>query len=71
MMFRQKNQNIGGLQLSDMLAYDVTREILIENHLRDDRDSGFSRYVRAAVQAKYDRCQTDGRIYGFGKVLIK
>jgi hypothetical protein len=71
LIFRKKHQNIAGLQLADLLAYDATREVLIENERKRDEPSGMYPHVKAAVASKWDRCHKSGRVTGYGRVLIK
>jgi hypothetical protein len=71
LIFRKKHQNIPGLQLADLLAYDATREVLIENGRKRDESAGMYPHVKRAIEPKWDRCQKTGKVVGFGRVLVK
>lgn len=67
---RKKEQNIPGLQLADLLAYPLTRDVLVAYNRIPDRGSPFSDLVANAVQSKYNKHLYDGRINGYGRAIL-
>ena len=67
---KKKSFNIAGLQLADLLAHPVSREILIENGLINESKDTFGRQITNVIQGKYNRHLYDGRVEGYGKILF-
>jgi len=68
---RQKSRNIAGLQLADLLAYPSKQDILIEDQRITDPGESFGREICQCIEARYNRHLFDGRLKGYGKVLLK
>jgi len=69
---KPKRANIAGLQLVDLLAYPLKKEILIENRrLPESEKELFGRKVCEIIKGKYNRHFYTGKIYGYGKVFLK
>lgn len=68
---KQKSRNIAGLQLADLLAHPSKQEILIEERMIDDPGDNFGKRVSQCIRQKYNRQAFDGRIRGYGKILLK
>ncbi|MBW1973837.1 MAG: hypothetical protein JRI44_13530, partial [Deltaproteobacteria bacterium] len=69
---KPKNANIAGLQLSDILAYPIKEEILIENNRISKSSAGtFGRRICEILKGKYNKHYYNGRIEGYGKVFLK
>lgn len=67
---KPKKANVLGLQLADLLARDVKREILAENG-RCDPPTGFAAELKAVLSAKYNRHLRERRIRGYGQVFLE
>jgi Protein of unknown function (DUF3800) len=69
---KPKHANIAGIQLADLLAHPLKQEILRETgKISDTADGLFAKKVGEIIRKKYNRHFYDGRIYGYGKVLLK
>ncbi len=69
---KQKQANIAGLQLADLLAHPLKQEILIENNrVQEVKEELFGGKICEIIKEKYNRHYFQGRIEGFGKVFIK
>ncbi len=69
---KPKSTNIAGIQLSDLLAYPLKQEILVENErLPDSETEIFGKRVCEIIQEKYNRQIYNWKIYGYGKVFLK
>jgi hypothetical protein len=68
---KDKKANITGLQLSDLLAYPIKQEILLEHGLIRDPGEVFGKRVCEVVSEKHNRQHYTGRISGYGKILLK
>lgn len=69
---KPKSANIAGIQISDLLAYPLKQEILLENkRVPISETELFGKRVFEAVQDKYNRQVYSGRVYGYGKVFLK
>lgn len=66
---RGKRDSVLGLELADLLARDVTREILAERGLVT-APTGYGAELLAVVAKKYNRRFGDGRISGYGRVWL-
>ncbi len=68
---KPKSANVAGLQLADLIAHPVQREILIENGLLVDKRNIFGDQICAILrQSKYYRHRGTGQIEGYGKKLL-
>lgn len=67
---KPKSANIAGLQLSDLLAHPSKQEILIEEQRIDDPGDSFGKQICRCIQAKYNQQVYQGRIKGYGKILL-
>ena len=66
---KPKNTNIAGLQLADLLAYPLKREILLD----EDRVSDIGRFsgeICQKVVTKYNRQIYKGTIKGYGRIFL-
>jgi len=68
---KPKLANIAGLQLSDLLAYPSKQEILIEERRIDDPGDIFGKRICQCIQEKYNKQIYEGRIKGYGKILLQ
>lgn len=69
---RDKTANSAGLQLADMLAHPITREVLVANGRIPDCGSPFGeRIAKLAREAKYNRWKWAGKIDGYGRVFLE
>ena len=67
---KKKTDDIAGLQLADVLAHPLTRDVLLHEGLVPDLGSAFAARVVATVQAKYNYRYDTGKISGYGRVLM-
>jgi hypothetical protein len=68
---KPKSANIAGLQLSDLLAYPSKQEILIEERRINDPGDNFGKRICQCIQEKYNKQVYQGRIKGYGKILLQ
>lgn len=66
---RKKSSNILGLQVADLLAGEVNKQILIENGVKDDGRTPFAKSICDAIDEKFN-CKNNGRIKGYGRILF-
>ncbi len=66
-----KKDNVAGLQLADLLANPLTRDVLQANGRIPEVPGVYGKKVTGAVQGKYNRREDTGRIEGYGRVLLK
>jgi hypothetical protein len=70
---KRKSDNIAGLQLADMFAHPLTREVLLR-HGRIDKSEvagAFEREIITLAQAKYKCKFQTGQIRGYGRVFLQ
>ena len=67
---KPKNQNIAGLQLADLLANPLTRDVLVAYGRAEDRGGHFANRISDAVAGKYNRQLWRGYTKGYGKVFL-
>lgn len=68
---KPKALNIAGLQLADILAHPLTRDVLVEyNRIPPLVPGSFAEKMTAAAQAKYNRQVYQNRIRGYGRILL-
>lgn len=68
---RDKQANICGLQVADLLAHPSRREILIEKNLIQDSRDVFGGQISEILRgSKYLRDTRNGKIDGYGKKLL-
>jgi hypothetical protein len=67
---KPKEANIAGLQLADLLAHPLTRDVLCAFGKARDRGSTFAEEIVKAVTPKYNRQIYQDRIEGYGRVLL-
>jgi hypothetical protein len=67
---RKKGENVSGLQLADLLAHPANRDILVAYGRIDCLGSDFTGRIAAAFKSKYNKKFCDGRINGYGRVLL-
>lgn len=69
--FKPKAAGVAGLELADLLAHPLTRDVLIEGgRLSDARLGTFTEELIKVAQDKYNRQLYDGRVRGYGRVLL-
>jgi len=68
---KPKSANSAGLQLADLLAYPCKQEILAAERKIEDPGDVFGKEVGRRIEAKYNRHYLDGRVWGYGKVLLE
>lgn len=67
---KPKVLNVGGLQLADLLAHPITRDVLVAYKRIPERGSAFADKVSQVVEPKYNRHKYDGRINGYGRIIL-
>ena len=67
---RNKNENIGGLQLADMLAHPANRDVLVAYGRLECLGSPFTETIAKAIKSKYNKKFSDGQIKGYGRILL-
>jgi hypothetical protein len=67
---RKKHENVAGLQLADMLAHPANRDVLVAYERLTSHGSDFTLKLAEAMKAKYNRKAGDGRVKGYGKILL-
>ncbi len=67
---KPKGQNIAGLQLADLLANPLTRDVLVLYRRLEDRGGPFADRVATAALKKYNKHLWNGRTQGYGRVLL-
>ena len=69
---KPKIANVAGLQISDLIAYPIKHEILIENNrIARTEEKSFGKKICEIMKRKYNMHLYTGRIAGYGKVFIK
>ena len=68
---KQKSANIAGLQLADVLAYPLTRDVLVAFNRLPNCGSAFSSRIATLVYPKYNQWALAGRVNGYGRVLLE
>lgn len=68
---RKKEQNIAGLQVSDLFAHPCKQDVLLDNQRIDKYYGKFGKKLLKIAEAKYNRREINGQIKGYGKVFIK
>lgn len=68
--FKSKSQNIAGLQVADLLAHPLTRDVLVSYDRIPDRGGPFADRIAAMASAKYNRHLYQDRIQGYGRVIL-
>lgn len=66
---KNKQANIAGLQLADMLGRPVKQYILRYYKLQDEEVSPFTQEITAIAASKFNAHLYDGRVEGYGFVL--
>jgi hypothetical protein len=68
---KPKRQNIAGLQLADLLAHPACRDVLYQERRIDARGGEFAERLAPMLErSKYNRHVTQGRIRGYGRILL-
>lgn len=67
---KPKVLNIAGLQLSDLLAHPLTRDVLLAYGRIPDRGSPFADEIARIIEPKYNRQVYQDRINGYGRVIL-
>jgi uncharacterized protein DUF3800 len=67
--FKTKRDNIAGLQLADLLAYPLRREMILERRVESIPNDFSARLVEAA-RVRLNRHSSKGQIPGYGKVWL-
>jgi hypothetical protein len=68
---KPKVLNIAGLQLADVLAHPLTRDVLVDyGRMQPLIPGSFTQKMCAVAQVKYNRQVYQGRIRGYGRVLL-
>jgi hypothetical protein len=67
---RDKAANIPGLQLADILAYPLKQAMLIEKNCIPDPGDIFGARLLAASDAKLNRNERTGKVWGYGKIWL-
>jgi hypothetical protein len=67
---KPKSSNIAGLQLADLLAHTVTREILVTYGRIQETATPFAAELGKIIRPKYNMQVYEGRIAGYGQVFL-
>lgn len=67
---KPKVLNICGLQLADLLAHPITRDVLLAYGRIPDRGSSFADRISEIVYSKYNRQVYQDRINGYGRIIL-
>uniref|UniRef100_A0A7C4CBA2 DUF3800 domain-containing protein n=1 Tax=candidate division WOR-3 bacterium TaxID=2052148 RepID=A0A7C4CBA2_UNCW3 len=67
---RAKTSNIPGLQLADVLAYPVKQTMLVERDCIAAPGDMFGRRLVEVVEAKFNRNEATGKVWGYGKIWL-
>lgn len=68
---KNKKDNIAGLQIADLLAYDSKQQILIEQEIIEDKRSKFAKDICEVLEIKYNRHLWNNQVWGYGKKLLR
>jgi Protein of unknown function (DUF3800) len=66
---KKKHHNIAGLQLADLLVYPLRREMILEQR-GEPLPQDFSSRLLSACRERINRHRSDGRVVGYGKILL-
>lgn len=66
---KNKEANVAGLQIADLLAHPCKEETLIDKGLIADTRGSFTKKFREAIERKYNHSGF-GRVNGYGKVFL-
>jgi hypothetical protein len=67
---KPKRANIAGLQLADVLAHPLTRDVLYAAGIIPTRGGLYADRVAAVIEPKYNRQIYRNQIAGYGRVLL-
>jgi len=67
---KPKEANILGLQIADLLAYDAKQQILIERNEIPDGRTEFAKAISEVLDKKYNRRESQNKVWGYGKVFL-
>lgn len=67
---KPKTTNISGLQLADLIAYPIKRNILIEKGKLINTDIVFGDEIYKAIENKFNRNLFTGKVDGYGKIFL-
>lgn len=67
---KPKHNGVHGLQLADLLAHPLTRDVLVAYNRIGDHGSEFSCKIAKIAESKYNRQTCNGRIKGYGQILL-
>jgi hypothetical protein len=68
---KKKGQNVAGLQVADVLAHPLTRDVLVAYKRIDNRGGLYAdRLAALAIASKYNRQIYTGQIRGYGQVIV-
>lgn len=66
----RKEENSAGLQLADLIAHPVTRDVLRAYRRIPAVPGEFTNALLKVIDSKYNLYQFDGRVNGYGRVLL-
>jgi hypothetical protein len=69
MKFKKKAANVSGLQLADLLAHPITRDVLKAYRRCEDHGGPFAQRIAQLIEPKYHRGPR-GYINGFGRKFL-
>ncbi len=67
---KPKGANVAGLQLADIVAHPLTRDVLHAHSMIPDRGGKHTDQMCEVLKNKYNRQLYSGRIHGYGRVLL-
>ena len=67
---KKKSENIAGLQLADLIAHAIKTDILVGHQCPNVVITPFEQRLLGIAKEKYNKQLFDGRIEGYGKILL-
>ena len=66
---KKKEHNVAGLQLADLLVNPARRQVLCDIK-KGGAPTGLTKTLTEVLEAKYNHQIYDGRVFGYGKILL-
>jgi hypothetical protein len=67
---KPKSAGIHGLQLADILAHPLTRDVLVSYKRIADHGGWYCKKLSGEAEKKYNKQVYNGRIRGYGRILL-
>jgi len=68
--FKDKEHNIAGLQLADLLAIPAKQNILEAKEVIAPKKDSFTYKIMQSIESKYNHQVYNGKIWGYGKIFL-